>query len=183
MIVHLIFFSRNGKLNIPSLYWNRYLRLTPQLGVSILLFLSLLRFFGSGPLWTFTIASSISNCRKYWWSKLLYLQNYVNPDDKVHIKCHHQWWFIVKNSLVIQLSSLPHHQCNNFTLYLSVDMQLFLIAPVLVYSVHRFKKIALIALLVSMLGCICYSPIVYLNHNIFAVYVLILQSMTIRMLN
>lgn len=39
---------------------------------------------GSGPLWFSYIAGSI-NCDKYWWTSLLYIQNYYNPDSIVSI--------------------------------------------------------------------------------------------------
>ena len=84
-----MFFSfhfRNGRINIPLLYFHRYLRLTPLLFMSILFSVSLLRFFGSGPIWPQTM-SMTDTCKTYWWSVLLYLQNYVNPNKMVSIIC------------------------------------------------------------------------------------------------
>lgn len=77
------FFSlcRKGRINIPMLYFHRYLRLTPLLVVSILFTMSLLRFFGSGPIWANTIDFLGKQCERHWWSTLLYVQNYVNPTD------------------------------------------------------------------------------------------------------
>lgn len=63
------------------IYVHRYLRLTPLLIAVVLFSITLLRFFGSGPLWPM-LTNTISNqCEKYWWSTLLYIQNYENPTE------------------------------------------------------------------------------------------------------
>lgn len=69
---------RDGKLDLKSLYLRRYLRLTPLLGVTILVTMSSLRFFGSGPLWPQLLTFLSNRCDKYWWSALLHIQNYAN---------------------------------------------------------------------------------------------------------
>lgn len=74
---------RNGKMNVPLLFLHRYLRLTPLLIVSVLFSVSLLRFFGNGPLWPNMIETLGTMCERYWWSGLLYIQNYVNPRETV----------------------------------------------------------------------------------------------------
>lgn len=76
-----MYFRRKGKLNIPLLYLHRYLRLTPALAAAILMHSTLIRHFGSGPLWKATDPQPM--CEKYWWTTLLYVQNYVNPVDPV----------------------------------------------------------------------------------------------------
>lgn len=77
------FASRKGRLNIPLVYFHRYLRLTPLLGISILFTVSLLRFLGNGPLWPSIIDAFSERCERHWWTTLLYVQNYVNPSDLV----------------------------------------------------------------------------------------------------
>lgn len=76
---------RDGKLNVLSLYWNRYLRLTPALGASVLVTISVLRYCGDGPIWSKMYTLTARNCEKYWWSTILHVQNYVNPDDLVGV--------------------------------------------------------------------------------------------------
>ncbi|XP_031627930.1 nose resistant to fluoxetine protein 6-like [Contarinia nasturtii] len=124
MLKHLE--KTKGKINIPLLYFHRYLRLTPLLGVSFLFTMSLLKFFGSGPLWPMLIDISSSQCSIYWWSTLLYVQNYVNPNK---ICFAHSW-------------------------YLSVDMQLFVISPAIVYLIYKLKIKAMPILSLLVLGCI-----------------------------
>lgn len=90
-------------------YIHRYLRLTPILAVIIVISLTLYKQLGSGPLYYTYILNAI-NCDKYWWSALLYIQNYYNPEQI----------------------------CLNHTWYLSVDFQLFLVSPFLAYFVYRW---------------------------------------------
>lgn len=56
--------------------------MTPALAVIVLLNATLTRFIGEGPLWG-SIDMDTNNCRNYWWSTLLYVQNYVSPEEMV----------------------------------------------------------------------------------------------------
>lgn len=77
------FLFRKGKLNVPILYFHRYLRLTPLLGMTILFSVTLLRFLGNGPLWPSLMKFFGGQCERNWWSALFYVQNYYNPNDIV----------------------------------------------------------------------------------------------------
>lgn len=61
------------------------MRLTPLLGVSILFSMSLMRFLGSGPFWPTMLHFFHGECERYWWSSLLYIQNFVNQNEIVRI--------------------------------------------------------------------------------------------------
>lgn len=77
---------RNGKINIPMLYFHRYLRLTPIFAMMVLIIASILRYLGSGPIWPSLMESEVKTCQKWWWSSMLYVQNYVNPSDLVNVQ-------------------------------------------------------------------------------------------------
>ncbi|XP_053691017.1 nose resistant to fluoxetine protein 6-like [Sabethes cyaneus] len=109
--------DKNRKLNLPLMYLHRYLRLTPAFAALILLTVSFMKYLGSGPFWNSTLNLLSGSCETYWWSALLYLQNYVNP-KKI---------------------------CLGNTWYLSVDMQLFLLSPLIVYPLWRWgRKVLLV---------------------------------------
>lgn len=74
----MIYYFRKGRINIPLLYFHRYLRLTPLLVITMLFCMSLMKFLGNGPVWP-QITSELNFCDEYWWSTLLNVQNYVNP--------------------------------------------------------------------------------------------------------
>lgn len=136
-------FCRKGNINVPLLYFHRYLRLTPLLGISFLFTMSLLRFLGNGPIWPSLMDFFSGQCEKHWWTTLLYIQNYVNPDD---ICMGHSW-------------------------YLSVDMQLFWLSPLIVYTIFRFKTKAILVWVVFVLGCIGCTLGVHDKYNLRASYV------------
>lgn len=76
-------YFRKGKLNVPLLYFHRYLRLTPALAANILFYSTLWKYLVVGPVsqqfrWD-------EMCDSYWWSALLYVQNYVNPASIVSV--------------------------------------------------------------------------------------------------
>lgn len=64
------------------LYFHRYLRLTPALAAAILLYATLLKRATDGPLAEVMTREAVM-CDDYWWSALLYVQNYVNSADVV----------------------------------------------------------------------------------------------------
>lgn len=95
------------RLNVPRMILHRYLRYTPVFAVLVLFMVSLWKFLPSGPV---VLPEFEDNCRKYWWSTLIHLQNYINPDE----------------------------MCLNHGWYLSVDFQLFVISPLLIYPVWKY---------------------------------------------
>lgn len=82
----MIFVFRKGKINIPQLYLHRYLRLMPLLGVTILFQVSLLRYFGNGPIWPKSMKLLVEPCEKNWWPALLFIQNYVDSRNIVNVQ-------------------------------------------------------------------------------------------------
>lgn len=74
-----------GKLDILSMYLHRYIRLTPAVAAAVLFVVSLLKFMGSGPYWHNFVDVHKTGCDEYWWSTLLYVQNYVNPTNLVSL--------------------------------------------------------------------------------------------------
>ncbi|CAO1316792.1 unnamed protein product [Diamesa tonsa] len=100
----------SGNFGVLKMYLHRYLRLTPVYAVLILFVISLYRHIGTGPYNTVDVFSNPDHCTKYWWSALLHIQNYVNP----------------------QQICLPH------SWYLSVDFQLALLSPIIVYPAWKY---------------------------------------------
>lgn len=157
-----IFFFRNQRINLPMLYFNRYLRLTPLLGFCILFAVSLFRFCGSGPFWSHLTGSIRAECEQHWWINLLYLQNYIHPEKIV------SWtvWSTVFNNLFCAFA-----QCFTYSWYLAVDMQLFLIGPAIIYLIHRFKTKTIAILIFAVLSCIGLTINAYLEYDLRTLWV------------
>ncbi|CAH2015878.1 unnamed protein product [Acanthoscelides obtectus] len=107
-------------------YIHRFLRLSPSLGVVVLFYATIFYHVGSGPFWTFINYFFIDYCKENWWSTLLYVQNYVHPNNM----CIGQSW------------------------YLAVDTQMYLLAPFMLYLVIK-KPRGTIALLILLIVASC----------------------------
>ncbi|XP_044740250.1 nose resistant to fluoxetine protein 6-like [Chrysoperla carnea] len=108
--------SRAKKIpfNIPIFHMHRYLRLTPSYAALIILYLTLYMKLGSGPIWETCNQRLQDNCKEFWWTSLLYIQNFVNADRV----CADQSW------------------------YLFVDMQLYILSPLILIPIDKWPKIA-----------------------------------------
>lgn len=56
----------------------------PVLAVVVLFEASFLNRLGDGPIWDL-VMGNVQNCRDYWWTTLLHIQNYVSPSNIVSI--------------------------------------------------------------------------------------------------
>ncbi|KAH8342870.1 hypothetical protein KR059_000972 [Drosophila kikkawai] len=117
-----------GSLNVPLMYLHRLVRLTPVLALAVLLFMTLFPRLDNGPLWQqFTSSSEL--CSDSWWATLLYVQNYAAPG----------------------------RMCLGHSWYLAVDMQLYVLSPILLIALYKWGKrtIGGILLLILLLfGCV-----------------------------
>ncbi|XP_055613173.1 O-acyltransferase like protein-like [Uranotaenia lowii] len=120
--------DRNGKINLLKLYVNRYVRITIPLAALILFTVSFAKYLKDELFWNLTIEAAESECSKYWWSALLHVQNYVNT----------------------------RNMCLSWSWYLSVDMQLYIVTPALVYPLWRYGKRVLWGIvLLAVLAAAC----------------------------
>ncbi|KDR21236.1 Nose resistant to fluoxetine protein 6 [Zootermopsis nevadensis] len=97
---------------LPVYYLHRYARLTPALAAVLLFQVSLLKHLGSGPFWDAGNGYDAEVCRENWAGTLTYLQNYISPDK---ICLVHSW-------------------------YLMVDMQLYVISPIILLLLLAWNK-------------------------------------------
>ena len=67
-------------------YLNRLLRMFPLLAALVLLEASAFHRVADGPYWE-NMARNVQRCRSNWWTTLLHVQNYVNPEEIVSFGC------------------------------------------------------------------------------------------------
>ncbi|KAH8356381.1 hypothetical protein KR084_009550 [Drosophila pseudotakahashii] len=116
-----------GKLNPLLMYLHRILRLMPVVGMAILIYMTMMTVVSGGPMFKSGYHGKEA-CEKGWFLTLLFVQNYA----ALHICLDHTW-------------------------YLAVDMQLFLLSPILLIALYKWGKKAAagIAVLVTLLsGCL-----------------------------
>ncbi|KAM8719733.1 hypothetical protein ACLKA7_005886 [Drosophila subpalustris] len=107
-----------GKLNIPLMYLHRYVRLTPLLCVAILVYMQLMPLVLDGPIDNNGF-DGFDQCERTWFWTLLFVQNYATMDI-----------------------------CLGHTWYLGVDMQLYIISPILLIALYKWGKKAAIGIVV-----------------------------------
>lgn len=115
-------------LEHPKRLFHRYIRLTPSVAgmISFSIFVEAL---GSGPIWYQYLATSSSTCHKNWFLPLVYLNNLINLN---------------------QLGKAPS-ECLSYLWYLGVDIQFFLISPVLIaFLANRSLKYQRIGVFINL---------------------------------
>jgi peptidoglycan/LPS O-acetylase OafA/YrhL len=122
----------------------------------VLVSANLLRYMGSGPKWPLIDKDFQQPCANYWWSALLYVQNYVNLNDMVNMK---NYFFF----------TLKYFQCLKVSWYLNVDFQLYLISPVLLYPLWKYPQVCLSFLVLCILGFVGVSFYVAWVYNLTAI--------------
>lgn len=75
--------DKSGHVKIWKLYIMRFMRVTPFIGILIFFSFTLTPYSSEGPYYQFLTGAQIPACEEYWWSAMLHVQNYVNPDSIV----------------------------------------------------------------------------------------------------
>ncbi|KAM3959421.1 O-acyltransferase like protein-like [Aphomia sociella] len=89
---------------LPKIFLARYWRLTPSYAVMIAFTATWLRHLGSGPLWSKHVMAVSNQCRQYWWSHLLYVNNYINDNGF----CAAHTWYSGADTQLFYLGLLIH---------------------------------------------------------------------------
>ena len=75
--------EKDGRVSIFRMYIHRYLKVTPYVGVLIYFLLTLTQYSNDGPYFKFFTEAQVPACETYFWSAVLHVQNYVNPESIV----------------------------------------------------------------------------------------------------
>lgn len=128
LIVYLYFVmvDKGIKFSISSYYLHRIIRLTPALAMMVLVYCCLINLLESEPFPLLDLAIG-EQCRKNWWSTMLYVENYVHPNDL----CMAQSW------------------------YLGIDTQLYFLAPLIFIPLKTKPKLALFSISIKATLAIC----------------------------
>lgn len=102
-----------GKLNLRAIYFHRYLRIVPLYS-----FVLAVMYWVVPAVLPEKIGDEVDlgliDCRSYWWTNLVFLNNFI-PYGK-------------------------GNNCFGVSWYLAVDMQLYLVAPLIVYIYYKHDK-------------------------------------------
>ncbi|XP_034240137.1 O-acyltransferase like protein-like [Thrips palmi] len=122
-------------------YVSRYLRLLPVIAVSLAIQTQWMQYMGSGPVWGQVAGRVVRDCQQYWWTHLLFVNNYVAQGSF----CMIQTWFA---------AALLH---------------MFLLTPPLMWLVSRWTQRALwpgcllLGLLLAASAVVLYTSTVHVG--------------------
>ncbi|XP_002137011.2 nose resistant to fluoxetine protein 6-like isoform X1 [Drosophila pseudoobscura] len=127
-----------GKLNVPLMYLHRIVRIVPILAIAILVYIKLTPIVSGGPYFKGGFHGTAA-CEKGWFWTLLFVQNYATSN----ICLDHSW-------------------------YLAVDMQLYLISPLLLIALYKWGKKAAagIAVLVLLLSSCLFATMMVNKYSL-----------------
>ncbi|VVC30375.1 Nose resistant-to-fluoxetine protein, N-terminal,Acyltransferase 3 [Cinara cedri] len=111
--------DRNGKIDLPKEFMSRFVRLVPTMGAIILFCTLILPNLGSGPQWNLVVKHHSDICQKNWWRNFLFIHNY----------------FGFKN------------MCLSHTHHIGIDSQLFIVSPLLIWTLWKWPKKSLVVLI------------------------------------
>ncbi|XP_045112513.1 nose resistant to fluoxetine protein 6-like isoform X1 [Portunus trituberculatus] len=126
--------KRTNTFNLPLFYVHRFMRLVPPIGLTVGLYATVMRFVVTGPIQSVWSSFFYPTCQQYWWRDVFFLDNFYF-DSAV---CVGQAW------------------------YLGADMQLYLVAPLIILPLYFTKSFGKAWLfLVTALSAIVPAAIIY----------------------
>ncbi|KAL5011558.1 hypothetical protein ScPMuIL_010109 [Solemya velum] len=128
--------QNNGKLNWFMFYFHRFWRLTPCYMLVIMTYSTLFQYWGSGPFWPETGIDP--NCRDYWWTNLLYINNFFDMTK----------------------------MCMGWSWYLSNDMQFYVISPLMFVPLYFSGLIGVAVSSVFLLATFITSGVIASYYNL-----------------
>eukprot|EP01102_Stenamoeba_stenopodia_P013201 TRINITY_DN4252_c0_g1_i1.p1 TRINITY_DN4252_c0_g1~~TRINITY_DN4252_c0_g1_i1.p1 ORF type:complete len:656 (-),score=116.58 TRINITY_DN4252_c0_g1_i1:75-2042(-) len=133
-----------GRMSWAMYYFHRVWRLTPVYMFVLFLWWQLSPYFVKGPLWFLHTPRIDQTCGPYWWTNLLYINNF---------------W-----------PTMEINMCLGWSWYLAVDMQFYILSPIFIYVFYRNRMIGYVLSGITLLGSfaanIAISKIYDLNYNL-----------------
>lgn len=132
--------QRGGKVSWLILMLHRLWRMTPTMVMALFFCWTVAPSLGNGPWWRTFMTWTTKACQKYWWTNLLYINNFWNFD--------------------------LDQTCLAWSWYMSTDMQFFLLAIPLVYVIYRWPKIGFSILGVTCVASIAFIIGMSITHHL-----------------
>ncbi|GFY63254.1 nose resistant to fluoxetine protein 6 [Trichonephila inaurata madagascariensis] len=127
---------KSGEISWLNFYLKRFLRIAPLHLMVFWTYTTLFTYTGSGPLWPTYDTNPV--CRKYWWWDLLYINNFLP-----------EW-----------------RQCLIVNWYLAVDMQLYVLSPLLMVALLRRQRLGYGLMTLLICGSSCYNFITTMRYDL-----------------
>jgi len=140
-------YQSKGSLPLVRYYVHRYIRLTPSYAYLMFFLAYLYPLLGSGPMWYTQGPNSLQseNCITYWWTNLLYINN-LYPEI--------------------------NNMCMNWSWYLANDMQFYVISPIILYCMYKFKWLGVsLTNGILLLACFIVNGVLIYHYKLSPLFV------------
>eukprot|EP00117_Sycon_ciliatum_P045788 scpid27098/ scgid32871/ Nose resistant to fluoxetine protein 6 len=128
-----------GTFSVVKFYAHRFLRLTPAYMFVLMVWTTLAQYWGEVPSWKSNMEDH-RMCEQYWWTNLLYINNFYPP----HLK----------------------GSCLGWTWYLALDMQFYIISPLVIMAAYRFGTVGLsVTVAILMSGSLIATGLIVRIYN------------------
>ena len=127
-----------GVITYGSVVLHRIVRIWPVYIFLIMLYWKISVYFGSGPIWG-TYVNMANGCDRDWWKSMLFIES----------------WFANAN-------------CASWGWYLSCDMQMFLISPIIIWLYLKRKSAGLTCISVLLFGSLSLGLYYAFADNVYA---------------
>ena len=141
-----------------------FIRLTPVYAVILGFIATLLAYGGASPNWQ-NVRYASEGCRWNWWSHLLYVNNYIWVKPELEASSL-SYALLSMNVSIILITLYYRLQCMGETWYLACDMQMFLISPLFIYLLWRWRKIGIDWSVFNILAYIGGTIAIYIIWNL-----------------
>jgi hypothetical protein len=117
-----------GKFSWVKKILGRFLRLVLPLTVVLLFYAFVWEHLGTGPQWSAVVDKNADLCKESMWRNLLFIQNFYPIEDMVRRL----------RQIADESSNLfLYFQCATHTYHLAVDIQLFVLTPLLIWLIYK----------------------------------------------
>ena len=133
-------YPRKGKENFFLLYFHRYYRLIFPIIFITIFGMFLIPYLGDGPYYRTGWEFMIDNCKKYWWTNLLFINN-IHPWNNVD-------------------------ECIGWVWYLANDFQFFIMTPPIIYAYCKNRKAGIITIFILIISSMLVNGIITAIYNL-----------------
>ncbi|XP_014368545.2 nose resistant to fluoxetine protein 6-like [Papilio machaon] len=115
----------------------RLIRLTPTYALVLATSATLLRHMGGGPMWQHVVGRHASDCRRYWWTHMLYIQNYMSTDNT----CLLETWYLAADTQLFCVGLLVCLLCRRSRAKRLALVSLFLLSLLITAATTYFRDL------------------------------------------
>ena len=126
--------------SLCSIYFDKFMRWVPLVGLNIAIFSFLTPYLGSGPFWNDTTSAYTANCQAHWWQNLLFIRNLFSGSQVNNC----MWWLF----------------------YIQIEAQLFVITPFILMLFWYSRKAGITLILVLMAASYALTAFLMADYNL-----------------